>query len=86
MEYQRIELDAAITRTDEEIAFDKEYSNFMFLVNDVKVGFRINSEQCDELFTEEIDGFENNVGRFRKLYISHLPGTQGSKIVILAYR
>jgi hypothetical protein len=86
MEYKRIELPSDIARVNEEITFDKDYANFMFLKNDVPVKFKINSINCDELSTDEIDGFENNVGCFKRLFISHNAGAVGTKIVVLAYR
>lgn len=86
MEYKRIELAGDITRANEEVVFDKDYSNFMFLKNDVPVQYKVNSVNCDVLSTDEIDGFENNVGCFKRLFITHNAGAAGSKIVILAYR
>lgn len=83
MQYKRIQLDASQVRTNEVIDFGGVYSSFMFLVNDVEVGYKINSVKCDTLYVSEMQGFENE-GAYTKLFITNTAGT--GKIVILAYK
>ncbi|MGF2618493.1 hypothetical protein FZC84_21235 [Rossellomorea vietnamensis] len=84
MQYRRIETATDVAKTNELLDLQGEWSNFIVLHNDVDFEYQINSETTDVLYSKEIQGFEGDEGRFRKLFVSH-SALAGGKIVVLVY-